>query len=110
MVNSYAQTEENTNTWDNQLYVGNKIAAGKNNWRYSGELQLRLKDNTQSLDNYFLEGVAFVIDKRHVLNFNYLFAASNTGQVWNWSGIPVIQLVININKEYNYLPAKYFNF
>ena len=55
---SYGQTEEKPKTWDNQLYIGNKIASGRNDWRYSGELQVRLKNNTQSLDNYFLEGVA----------------------------------------------------
>jgi len=210
-----AQTEESVPSWDNQLYIGNKIAAGKNDWRFSGELQVRLKDNTQNLDNYFLEGVAnymlskrweispdfrlsikpdeaeyrpglsivhkllgtdlqlvnqvkwqmdfdtrgnhsnamryvaflnyklndhllpnfvaggfyrwrddfrgfqyfrfgpglaYVIDVKHVLNFNYLFAASNTGENWTWAGIMFFQLVININKDYKYVPAKYFNF
>jgi hypothetical protein len=38
--------------------MGNKIAGGIQDWRFSGELQVGLKDNTQSLDNYFLEGVA----------------------------------------------------
>ena len=188
---------------------------GKNDWRFSGELQVRLKNNTQSLDNYFLEGVAtylinekwelvpdfrmsikpddfeyrpgfsfiykvlgsefqwvnqlkwqldidtkgnadnamryvvflnykasdklvpnfaigafykwsdkftgfqyfrfgpglaYVIDVKHVLNFNYLLSSSNTGQNWTWAGIIFFQLVININKDYKYVPAKYFNF
>lgn len=212
---TFAQVEENSGSWDNQLYIGNKIAAGKNDWRFSGELQVRLKDNTQSLDNYFLEGVAtylisekwelapdfrisikpndfeyrpgfsfvnkvlgskfqlvnqikwqldidtkgntdhamryvvflnykasdkyipnfvaggfykwsdsfsglqyirfgpgiaYVMDVKHVLNFNYLLSSSNTGDGWIWAGIPFLQLIININKGYKYLPAKYFNF
>lgn len=211
---SLAQSEP-PGSWDNQLYIGNKIAGGKNDWRFSGELQVRLKDNTQSLDNYFIEGVAtylikesweiapdirmsikpdefelrpgfslvykflgeniqlvnqlkwqididgkgnadnamryvvflnykaskklipnlvaggfyrwkedftgfqyfrfgpglaFIMDVKHVLNINYLFSASNTGVNWSWAGIPFIQLVININKEFKYLPAKYYNF
>jgi len=215
VVNSYSQTEETPRNWDNQLYIGNKIASGKNDWRFSGELQVRLKDNTQTLDNYFLEGVvtylisekweiapdfrmsikqdeaeyrpglslvnkvlgsnwqlvnqlkwqmdldskgnssnamryvvflnykanenlipnlvaggfyrwkndfqgfqyfrfgpglAYVIDVKHVLNFNYLFSATNTGENWTWAGIMFFQLVININKDYKYMPAKYFNF
>lgn len=62
---AYAQTEETSPSWDNQLYIGNKIAAGKNDWRFSGELQVRLIDNTQSLDNYFLEGVTtYMFSKR----------------------------------------------
>ncbi len=43
--------------WDNQIYFSNKIAGGKNRIRYSGELQVRLRDNFQSLDNWYLEGV-----------------------------------------------------
>jgi hypothetical protein len=58
LVSSDAQTAEQPSSWDNQLHVGNKIAAGKDDWRYSGEFQVRLKDNTQSLDNYFIEDIA----------------------------------------------------
>ena len=201
--------------WDNQIYLGNKVAAGKNKWRYSGEIQVRLKDDTQNLDNYFVEGVAsylisekweivpdfrmsikpgefeyrpglgvvykfvkgnfqyvnqfkwqtdfssnekvehglryaiflnylihdkyipnfvagvfyrwkddftgmqyirfgpglaFVFDVKHILNFNYMISVKNYGQEWGWAGIPVVQLIININKEYKYMPAKYFSF
>ena len=45
-------------TWDNQLYLGNKVAFGKNKWKYSGELQIRLENNFQSLDNWYLEFVS----------------------------------------------------
>ena len=58
VVISNAQSEDDSKTWDNQLYIGNKIANIKKDWRYSGELQVRLRDNMQYLDNWFLEGVA----------------------------------------------------
>lgn len=211
---SIGQDSQEVRSWDNQLFMGNKIAGGIKDWRFSGELQVRLKDNTQSLDNYFMEGVAtylisknweiapdmrmsikqdefeyrpgvsvvykktlskwqlvnqvkwqididskghsdnamryvfflnyvpnekiipnfvaggfyrwkddfngfqyfrfgpglaYVIDVKHVLNFNYLVSAANSGEDWSWAGIAFIQLVININKEFKYLPAKYFN-
>ena len=214
IVNSFAQTNSIPD-WDNQLYLGNKITAGKNDWRFSGELQVRLKNSTQSLNYYFVEGVAsyliskdweiapdfrfsikpdkmelrpgfgvvykvikndlqfvnqvkwqidfdtegnsdhalryaiflnylindkyipnfvagvlyrwsddyngvqfvrfgpgmaFIFDVKHVLNLNYLLSVKNYENEWGWSGIPVVQLVININKGYKYVPAKYFNF
>ena len=214
IVNSFAQTNPIPN-WDNQLYIGNKITAGKNDWKFSGELQVRLKNSTKSLNYYFVEGVvsyliskdweivpdfrfsikpdktefrpgfgivyktmknnfqfvnqlkwqtdfdtegnsenamryaiflnymihkkyipnfvagalyrwsdndnflqfvrfgpglAFVFDVKHVLNINYLLSVKNYDGDWAWAGIPAIQLVININKDYKYVPAKYFNF
>jgi hypothetical protein len=211
----FSQTEKPDPNWDNQMYMGNKVALAKGNWRYSGELQVRLEDNMQSLDNWFIEGVAtyllserieivpdfrisikpdeveyrpgfgivykinkqkfqyvnqlkwqididtknnfdnglryaifmnrkisdkiisnfvfgvfyrwrdnfngfefvrfgpglgYVIDTQHTINFNYLISAKNYSNYWGWAGIPVIQLVININKDYKYLPAKYLSF
>ena len=44
--------------WDNQIYIGNKIAFGKDKWKFSGELQIRLENNFQSLDNWYLEFVS----------------------------------------------------
>ncbi|NOX86774.1 MAG: hypothetical protein GXO86_12560 [Chlorobi bacterium] len=52
-------------TWDNQMYLGNKIAFGKNKWRFSGELQVRLKDNFQKLDNWYLEFVSNYLISEH---------------------------------------------
>jgi len=64
-VNLLGQNNDTIISWDNQLYLGNKIAINRNNWRFSGELQVRLKNNTQSLDNYFFEGVAsYMISKK----------------------------------------------
>jgi hypothetical protein len=51
--------------WDNQLYIGNKIAWSHNDWRYSGELQLRLADNTRNLQYYFGEIVATYLLNEH---------------------------------------------
>ncbi len=50
--------EESHKNWDNQIYIGNKVAAAKDHWRFSGELQVRLKDNMGQLDNWYMEGVA----------------------------------------------------
>ena len=49
---------EDSPTWDNQAYIGNKITFGKNRWKFSGELQVRLEDNLKSLDNWYLEFVS----------------------------------------------------
>jgi hypothetical protein len=213
--NVLAQINDSTTNWDNEIYIGNKVAAASGNFRFSGELQVRLKDNMQSLNNWFVEGVAtyllsekfeitpdfrvtikpeeieyrpglgvvykftkkdfqfvnqlkwqldidnnnnqdhgvryaiftnrklneklissfafgafyrwadgfngfeffrfgpglaYVINAQHTINFNYLLSAKNNRQYWEWAGIPVIQLVININKDYKYVPAKYISF
>lgn len=201
--------------WDNQFYIGNKVGWGKDQWRFTGELQIRLADNMQTLDRWFLEtsasylinkkwelvtplrftvkpehtewrpgfgalykmyprediqivhqvqwqvdidpeeaahgaryvaflnyvkseklipnfaaglfyrwsdeftglqflrygfGLAWVIDVKHVLNFSYFIGSTNNGDNWTHQGIPFLQLVININKEFKYVPAKYYNF
>jgi len=54
----FAQEEAPEGKWDNQIYLGNKIAGGKNNWKFSGELQVRLRNDMQTLDNWYLEGVS----------------------------------------------------
>jgi uncharacterized protein DUF2490 len=213
-LTSVAQITKPSPNWDNQGYIGNKVATNKGDWRFSGELQVRLKDDLQSLDNWFLEGVAtymlsekweiapdfrmsikpeeveyrpglgviykfiksdfqfvnqlkwqldmdnqenvdhgvryaifinrklskkvisnfafgafyrwadgfngfefvrfgpglaYVINAQHTINFNYLLSAKNNRQFWEWAGIPVVQLIININKDYKYVPAKYLS-
>jgi len=57
-LNLDAHTQVTPNPgWDNQVYFSNKIAGGKNKIRFSGELQVRLRDDFQSLDNWYVEGV-----------------------------------------------------
>jgi hypothetical protein len=212
VVPFYAQNDRN---WDNQIYLGNKVQFGKNKWKFSGELQTRLKDNFQSLDNWFFEfttsymysknfefvpdlrfsikptktefrpgfgvlykihtekiqyinqlkwqidlgsdgkvgnamravlflnyklsdkivsttvagfiyrwwpdwngiqyirvgpGLSYVFDESHILNFNYFIGVENKYGDWQWAGIPVVQLVINLTKKYKYIPAFYFDF
>jgi len=214
-VFTFAQSE--TPTWDNQTYLGNKLSWGKDKWKYSGELQVRLENNFQQLDNWYLEfvsnylisekfeivpdlrfttkpdkievrpgigvlykhitdriqfvnqvkwqidlpnhgdignamrevvfinkpindkvittlvagfiyrwwptwngfqyirvgpGVAYIFDEKHILNFSYFVGVENNTKDWMWAGIPMIQLVININKKdkYTYTPAYYFDF
>jgi len=218
-VSLTAQDGEEPLKWDNQLFLGNKVAAVKGNWKYSGELQVRLKENSQTLDRWFLEGVAtympsrhweivpdyrfsikpaniehrpglgilrkdlfgpeesqrhqlvhqlkwqadigpeyvnhgiryvffynyilneqlipnaaagvfyrwsegftglqfirlgaglaYVIDIKHSLNFSYFLGITDTGAGWTYQGIPFVQLIININRDYKYVPAKYINF
>lgn len=214
-ITSFAQEIEEVDKWDNQLFLGNKVAWGKNSWRYSGELQVRLNDNMQGLSEWYVEGVAtymqsenweftpdyrfsikpdrvesrfggatvfkklweksqlvhqvkgqidmihggestygaryaifynkkisdkilatsiagifyrwsneftglqfaraglglsYIFDVAHSLNFSYFVGATDTGNEWTFQGIPTVQFIININKEYKYLPAKYFDF
>ncbi len=201
--------------WDNQLFFGNKVASSKGSWRYSGELQIRLKDNTHSLDQWYVEGMltyqinkhweiapdlrftvkptknewrpgfgvvfkhyikkkvqfahqfkyqidiepgrlkhalryvaffnyllhekfvpnaafgifyrwqddftgvqfyragvglAYIINVQHSLNFSYFVGFTDTSETWEAQGMTLLQLIININKDYKYVPAKYFNF
>lgn len=49
---------QDTINWDNQLYLGNKVTWGQARSKYSLEVQTRFRDNTQSLDNYYLEFVS----------------------------------------------------
>ena len=214
-LQALSQINDSTVNWDNQIYIGNKVTAAAGSFRFSGDLQVRLKDNMQSLDNWFVEGVAtyllsesieitpdfrisikpeeveyrpgfgvvykflkkdfqfvnqlkwqldidnnnnqdhglryaiftnrrlneklissfvfgafyrwadgyngfeffrfgpglaYIINAQHTINFNYLLSAKNNRQYWEWAGIPIIQLVININKDYKYVPAKYISF
>ncbi len=216
-ITTYSQEEEySKNDWDNKLYLSNKISWGTERWIYSGEIQIRLEDNMQSLDNWYVEGVAsyllskkiefvpdlrlivkpnetiirpgfgifyklyskkvqyvnqvkwqididnpdgntdnalryvlyinyklneklvgnflagalyrwtddfsdfelirtgpgitYIINDRHSFSFNYFLSIDNNHIDWEWSGIPSIQLKINIDKDYKFLPAKYFSF
>ncbi len=43
---------------DKQACLGNKFTFGKNRWKQSIEWKVRLKDNLQELDNWFVEYVA----------------------------------------------------
>lgn len=59
----------------------------------------------------------FIFDKVHTVGFAALAGAGNLGDDetgkhmgWAWSFTPMVQLIIRVNKEYKYLPAKYINF
>jgi len=54
--------------------------------------------------------VAYVFDKAHSLNAGYFYGAINNGTSYTNVGIVSLQLIINIRKEYKYLPAKYMTF
>jgi len=213
------QNTEETDTWDNELYLGNKVSAGFGNWRTSGELQVRLADDMQALDQWFIEfiasylqwknwelapdyrltikpdqienrpgfsvirkdifgkeegkkhqlvnqvkwqadigsgffnnglryavfynlvlndkfvpnlgagvfyrwsdnftgvqfiragvGLSYFIDVKHSVGVSYYLGISDPGGNTSYQGIPVIQLIININKNFKYVPAKYIEF
>ena len=55
-------------------------------------------------------GAAYVFNMQHSLNLLYLVGVGNLGDSWLPQGNLVLQLVININKDYKYVPAKYINF
>ena len=66
LANSISAQENDTiDYWDNQLYIGNKIAYSKQQWRYSGEFQVRLQDNARNLQVYYFEGVATYMPNPH---------------------------------------------
>ena len=215
----WSQSESDIPAWDQQFFFGNRVSWGGENWKYSGELQVRLKDYGQSLDNWFLEGVAsympsekweivpdfrfsihpeqveyrpgigvlrkdlfrtekgrahqfvnqfkyqtdfvpghvnsglryvlfynylasekiiltgmggvfyswkehftgleyirggvgaaYLFNMQHALNLIYFVGAGNLGNSWAYQGNFLLQLVINIDKDYKYVPAKYISF
>ncbi len=210
-----SQETEPIDKWDNAIYLGNRIAGGTGEWRFSGEIQTRFKNDFKSLDNWYLEGIAsrlltknwqaqfslrysfkptfnelrpglgvfykmypnektqlahqvmyqtdissqevrhglryvlyytykaseklvpnatmgvfyrwqddfkgvqfvragpgltYLIDIKHFINFNYFVGFENRGDVWTYQGIFFVQLIININKDYKYLPARSVQF
>jgi hypothetical protein len=216
-IASYVFSQADKLNWDNQIYLGNKVAFGQNRWKYSAEIQTRLRNNFRSLDNWYVEfaanhlvsesfefvpdfrftvkparlevrpgigilykkilgrvqlvnqikwqtdfpdkgdithafrevvflnyvpngkvvisvlggfiykmtpqvdyfqyirigpGVSYRFDNKHTLNLSYFVGIENKADNNNvlWAGIPVIQLLINISKEYAYTPAYYFEF
>ncbi len=213
--NLNAQDKVEQLPWDNQIYLGNKISYGLNKWKYSTELQVRLKNDFRSLDNWYLEqvasylmsnsielvpdlrytikpekteyrpgfgilykikknkiqfinqdkiqldisnkgkvsyafrevvflnyrfnektiatfvagfiyrwrdewngfqyirigpGISYIFDEKHILNISYFTGLENASDYSRWSGIPMIQLIINVGNNYKYVPAYYFNF
>ena len=57
---------QDSRSWDNQIYLGNKIVFGRNKWNFSGEIQTRMRNNLQSLDNWYLEFVATYMAGKHL--------------------------------------------
>lgn len=210
--------ENDIDKWDNQIYFANKISGGKEKFKFTGEIQIRLKDDMQQLDRWYLEavgsflvnkhfeivpdirfnikpdeiefrpgfgvlykhyikekfqfvhqfkwqvdldnksnadhavryvlfinknvsekigvnfavgalyrwrkeddfrgilffragpGLVYKMTKKHSINFSYLINGTNNIEYWSWAGVPFIQLIINIDNDYKYVPAKYFNF
>ena len=56
-------------------------------------------------------GAAYIFDKLHTINFGYYYGLFNQkdGTFTNL-GIFNFQLIINITKDYKYVPAKYYMF
>ncbi len=211
----FGQEGASVDKWDNQLFVGNKVSGGMGHWKFSGELQFRVKDDFQALDRWFMEanatylisknlelaipfrmsvtpnfiewrpgfgflyksylgtnvqiahqvmyqvdleperakhglryvaffnwvaseklipnaaagifqrwqndftgiqfvrlgaGLSYLLDVKHSLNFSYFLGFTDDGNTWRTQGIPFFQLIINFNREFKYLPAKYINF
>ena len=219
-----AQNAEPIDRWDNWFLLGNKIVfGGTGDFKHSHEIQFRVKDNMQSLDQWFYEGVftyspnerweivpdfraaikptkfdfrpafgiirkyylgkeenkyitqlvqqmkyqvdidsdgnvrhglryvltynriinehfiisgllgpfyrwskslsgiefvrggpvfTYIFDSIHTVSFAPLFGAGNLGgdDGWAYSFTPMVQLIIRVNKDYKYQPAKYINF
>ena len=51
--------------------------------------------------------VAYVFDHAHSINAGYFYGAINEGTYYTNIGIVSLQLIINIRKDYKYVPAKY---
>ena len=57
--------ETDTDRWDNQLFVGNKVSWGKNRWRVTSELQFRVIENLETLDRWFVEVLGSYLQTKH---------------------------------------------
>ncbi len=64
--NAFTQETDSEDNWDNQLYLANKLTWGKDRWKYSGELQIRLENNMQSLEKWYMEGVASFMPSKNI--------------------------------------------
>ena len=45
MISFSIKAQDSEDNWDNQLFIGNKASWGHDQWKFSGELQIRLKDD-----------------------------------------------------------------
>ncbi|UBM62561.1 DUF2490 domain-containing protein [Candidatus Sulfidibacterium hydrothermale] len=67
-------TAQDSPNWDNQVYLGNKVTFGQHKWKYSLELQTRLRNNFQQLDNWFIEFVSnYLVSKKFELVPDFRF-------------------------------------
>lgn len=64
-VSVLAQRPDTIPAWDNQMFISNKLAWSKKNWRYTGEFQVRLDEDIRHLQAYLLEGVATYMPNAH---------------------------------------------
>jgi len=55
-------------------------------------------------------GVTYVFNPVHALNVAYFFGWENTGVEWTRSGFLLVQLSLNIRRDWKYVPAKIINF
>ncbi len=55
-------------------------------------------------------GLAYIVSEQHSINFTYFTGIADTGDEWVFAGSFVVQLIINIRKDYKYVPAKYISF
>lgn len=60
-----AQANDTIDEWDNQMYISNKVAWSKKQWRYTGEFQIRVDNDIRNLQLYLLEGVATYMPNKH---------------------------------------------
>ena len=51
-------------------------------------------------------GLSYIFNRKYSLFINYYLNVENNHQDWEWSGIPFIQLIINLDKNYKFLPEK----
>ena len=86
--------------------MANKVAGGADIFKYSGELQIRLKNDMQQLECciagekkiIFREFSSLETDSELIINFPksiILALGTNIGEHWIWTGVPFIQLIIN---------------
>ncbi len=85
-------------------YVVGGLAAALFQWGDGEDITLR----------FIRAGGSFgiVFDEVHTLNITPAFGAEylNKDDGWVYSFTPIIQLILRVNKDYKYIPARYINF
>jgi hypothetical protein len=90
-----------------QVVFFNKVAAPRLITNLAAGWFYRWRDGFSGVEFVrFGGGVAFLFNAVHSLGISYFVGTANTGDGWSWSGIPAVNLLINLRTDWKYVPAR----